>query len=86
MKYLRSGDIDYQISEFISDYINTFLHINKISRRQLGEDLNISYAEISRMLTGHKIIPLSFIMKFKHQYNINLFELIINDSDINILM
>lgn len=80
MGYLKGSEIDFKISEIISDYVKDFLVKNKMTRTTLCDELNVTYVNMNKILNNHQYVPLSFILKFKDKFNIDLLDLINKDS------
>lgn len=71
------------MKSIFSSNLKAFLEENKISQSTFAKNLSVSNASISNYLSGISEPTLSFLLKFKSTYNINLDEFLTKPINLN---
>ncbi len=79
-KFRKCTELDVDLYNKMSSKINSIMHLKKISRIGLSEELNVKFSSLNRMLSGQQRFTLSFLIKFCKHFDLDLNEILAIDE------
>lgn len=84
LHFRKDTEIEFEISNNFADNLFRLMHLHKISRHDLVDELNVNYNSFNRIMIGQQRVPISLLLKVCQKFDVTVDEIISRNS-VNVL-